>query len=105
MVGPGCCCAKKLSGHHPIGCADYSTAKGYRVLTALPLPKDAFDNYEGMAIEPRAGGGLRFWLITDDGHRILARTLLVALDYVPADTTKARRPPAGSSEKPLNETR
>ena len=54
---------------------------------AMPLPKAAFDNYEGMAIERRAGG-LRFWLITDDGHRIMARTLLVALDYVPAGHDK-----------------
>jgi hypothetical protein len=36
-----------------------------------------------MAIEARAEGGWRFWLVTDDGHRIMARTLLVALDYIP----------------------
>ena len=47
------------------------------------VPKAAFDNYEGMAIAPRPDGGWRFWLITDDGHRVMARTLLVALDYVP----------------------
>ena len=59
------------------------TASGYEAGHGLPVPKGAFDNYEGMAIEPRPGGGWRFWLISDDGHRVMARTLLVALDYVP----------------------
>lgn len=56
---------------------------GYRTGSAMPLPKGAFDNYEGMAIEPQPGGGWRFWLITDDGHRLMARTMLVALDFMP----------------------
>lgn len=47
---------------------------------AWPVPKGAFDNFEGMVIVPRGKGGLRFWLVTDDGHRFMARTLLVALD-------------------------
>ena len=57
--------------------------QGHRTESKLPLPKHAFDNYEGMAIEERPGGELRFWLISDDGHRLMARTLLVALDYRP----------------------
>jgi hypothetical protein len=75
--------------------------EGYRAGPAIPVPKGAFDNYEGMAIEPQSGGKLRFWLITDDGHRIMARTLLIALDYVlpvhdkgsaePAEPSKNRR--------------
>ena len=64
---------------------------GFRVEKGFPLPKAAFDNFEGMAIEAQADGGWRFWLISDDGHRIMARTLIVALDYLPADTAKARR--------------
>jgi len=56
---------------------------GYRIGQALPLPKAAFDNYEGMAIGPKPEGGWRFWLVTDDGHRFQARTLLVALDFDP----------------------
>ena len=56
------------------------TATGYRIGAAWPLPKAPLDNYEGMAIAARPGGGWRFWLVTDDGHRIMARTLLVALD-------------------------
>ena len=53
---------------------------GYRIGEVWPLPKAAFDNYEGMAISAKPGGGWRFWLVTDDGHRFMARTLLVALD-------------------------
>lgn len=67
------------------------TRAGYRAGPAWPVPKGPFDNYEGMAIEARPGGGWRFWLISDDGHRIMARTLLVALDYVP---------PAGHGKSP-----
>lgn len=69
----------------------------YRAGSGWPLPQAAFDNYEGMAIARLPGGGWRFWLVTDDGHRIMARTLLVALDLSnPSDTRKARRPAPGS---------
>lgn len=44
-----------------------------------PIPKGLFDNFEGMTIVARPGGW-RLWLVTDDGHRLFARTLLVALD-------------------------
>ena len=54
--------------------------RGYRIGTPWPLPKAAFDNYEGMVIRAKPGGDWRFWLVTDDGHRFMARTLLVALD-------------------------
>ena len=67
----------------------------------MPLPRGAFDNYEGMAIEPRQGGGWRFWLISDDGHRIMARTLLVALDYMPpARHDKSPAASTGLSKEP-----
>lgn len=62
--------------------------QGYRAGPALPVPKGMFDNYEGMAIEARPNGDWRFWLITDDGHRFFARTLLVALDYSAAGQDK-----------------
>jgi hypothetical protein len=58
-------------------------ADGFGVGQSLPLPKAPFDNLEGMAIEARPGGAWRFWLVSDDGHRVMARTLLIALDYVP----------------------
>jgi len=79
---------------------------GFRAGPAMPLPKGALDNYEGMAIEPRPGGGLRFWLISDDGHRIMARTLLVALDLAPpARLDKSPATIAGLSRKPAAEAR
>jgi len=68
------------------------TASGYEAGQGLPVPKGAFDNFEGMAIEPSPDGGWRFWLISDDGHRVMARTLLVALDYVP--TSRHDKSPA-----------
>ena len=76
------------------------TASGYRVETAWPLPKGLFDNFEGMAIEAISGSRLRFWLISDDGHRVMARTLLVALDYAPpAGDGKSPATSAGPSRK------
>jgi hypothetical protein len=78
----------------------FRTEQGFRTGKTWPLPKGIFDNYEGMAIEPRPGGGLRFWLISDDGHQIMARTLLVALDYVPpAGHDKSPATSAGPSKK------
>ena len=57
-----------------------AAGSGYRIGATWLLPKAAFDNDEGITIRPRPGGGWRFWLVTDDGHRFRARTLLVALD-------------------------
>ena len=59
------------------------TGGGFAVGKGFPLPKAAFDNFEGMAIAPLPDGRWRFWLVSDDGHRVMARTLLVALDYAP----------------------
>ena len=77
------------------------TRDGYRTGRPWPLPKAALDNYEGMAIEARPDGRWRFWLITDDGHRIMARTILVALDLkLPARHDKSPARGAGLSNKP-----
>lgn len=65
-----------------------------------PLPKSEFDNFEGMAIEQLPDGRWRFWLVTDNGHRVMARTLLVALDYLPPAHSKSPATSAGPSEKP-----
>lgn len=82
------------------------TKAGYRTGPAWPVPKGAFDNYEGMAIESRPDGGLRFWLVTDDGHRVMARTLLVALDYEPpARHDKSPAAGAGPLKKPNRKKR
>ena len=76
------------------------TEAGYLVGKPMPVPKAVLDNYEGMAIEQRPGGGLRFWLITDDGHRIMARTLLVALDLdLPIGQKKSPARGAGLPKK------
>ena len=81
------------------------TATGYRVGARWLLPKAPLDNYEGMAIAARPGGGWRFWLVTDDGHRIMARTLLVALDLdTPPDKQTPdveRRAPKSPHEQPF----
>lgn len=78
------------------------TPAGYRIGPRRPVPKAALDNYEGMTIEPRPDGGWRFWLITDDGHRIMARTLLVALDLkLPARHDKSPARSTGLSNKPV----
>ena len=55
------------------------------------------DNYEGIAIARLPDGRWRFWLITDDGHRFMARTLLVALDYESAAHSKSPATSAGPS--------
>ena len=80
--------------------------EGYQVGTFLPLPKAPFDNYEGMAITPLPGGRWRFWLVTDDGHRFQARTLLVALDLNSPPTRHDKSPArnAGLLSKPSVET-
>ena len=72
--------------------------QNYRVGPGWPLPKDAFDNFEGMAIERLANGNWRFWLVTDDGHRVMARTLLVALDFAPPAHNKSPATSAGPSK-------
>ena len=80
------------------------THDGYQAGPAWPVPKGPFDNYEGMAIERRPGGGLRFWLVTDDGHRVVARNLLVALDYMPSGHGKSPATSTGLSKKPSSKT-
>jgi hypothetical protein len=63
---------------------------------AAPLPPE---NYEGLAVETRADGAVRLWLIADDNSAAFQRTLLLALDWTP-ETTRAHRTarPSKSSE-------
>lgn len=91
---------KGLSGIKQSIAPLFEAHDGYRIGPRLPVPKAALDNYEGMAIEARAYGW-RFWLISDDGHRVMARTLLVALDLdAPGRHDKSPAPGAGPSKKP-----
>lgn len=79
------------------------TRTGYRAGSAWPVPKGGFDNYEGMAITSLPDGSWRFWLVTDDGHRFMARTLLVALDLTLPVRPRHDKSPAqgtGLSNKP-----
>jgi len=46
-----------------------------------PLP---IDNFEGLAIEPRANGQVTVWLISDDNGAVMQRTLLWKLALDPA---------------------
>lgn len=41
-----------------------------------PLPRD---NYEGLAVTPTRDGGADIWIISDDNHATLQRTLLIGL--------------------------
>jgi hypothetical protein len=82
------------------------TRTGFRTGARRVVPKLAFDNYEGMAIEAGPKGGLRFWLVTDDGHWFHARTLLVALDLPqPGPIANEERPtitPGASNGRPTD---
>lgn len=82
------------------------THGGYLVSAPMPLPKAPFDNYEGMAIASLPDGRWRFWLVTDDGHRFNARTLLIGLDFDPPAHRHGKSPAedAELSKKPSVET-
>ena len=53
---------------------------GYRFDRRIALPLGPFDNVEAIAVERRASGRLRLWLMTDDNFQRPLRTLLIALD-------------------------
>ena len=38
------------------------------------------ENYEGLAVEPGAGGRLTLWLVSDDNNMRFQRTLLLRLE-------------------------
>lgn len=65
-------------------------AGGYRAGPSIALPLGAFDNGEALAVEPRAGGSLRLWVMTDNDFRPSRRTLLIAID-VPRGALEGRR--------------
>ena len=46
-------------------------------------PPMTVDNFEGIAAVPRAAGGIRFYLLSDDNASASQRTLLLAFDYRP----------------------
>ncbi|HZB69004.1 MAG TPA: esterase-like activity of phytase family protein [Sphingomicrobium sp.] len=56
---------------------------GYRFGHRVALPLGPLDNVEAIAVERRAGGRLRLWLMTNDNFQRPLRTLLIALDWPP----------------------
>jgi hypothetical protein len=56
---------------------------GYRFGRRIALPLGPLDNVEAIAVERRADGWLRLWLMTDDNFQRPFRTLLIALDWPP----------------------
>jgi hypothetical protein len=67
------------------------TAGGYAVERRIPLGVSRLDNLEGLAIERAANGALRLWMISDDGKAWPQRTVLVALDWLPARMARGGR--------------
>lgn len=63
------------------------------------------DNVEAIATEPTSGGGMRFWLMTDNDFQRRKQTLLVALDLKPPIARRDESPAqsAGLSRKPTFE--
>ncbi|MBA3510489.1 esterase-like activity of phytase family protein [Sphingomonas sp.] len=59
------------------------SGSGYRFGRRIALPLGPFDNVEALAVERRAEGTLRLWLMTDDNFQPPLRTLLIALDWPP----------------------
>lgn len=51
-----------------------------RLELAPPL---TVDNFEGLAVVPRSGGGVRFYLLSDDNALASQRTMLLAFDWLP----------------------
>ena len=43
----------------------------------------SIDNFEGVAVVPRNGGGWRLYLLSDDNFSASQRTLLLAFDWTP----------------------
>lgn len=48
-------------------------------------PSGPIDNMEGLAVEPRAGGGLWLWVISDDNFSGRQRTILLQYAYAPPE--------------------
>jgi hypothetical protein len=46
-------------------------------------PPLTIDNFEGVGVVPRASGGVRFYLLSDDNASASQRTLLLAFDWQP----------------------
>jgi hypothetical protein len=77
----------------------YDAVRGVRISLRLVATRDApsgrlldemtitppltVDNFEGVAVVPRAGGGIRVYLVSDDNGSSEQRTYLLAFDWQP----------------------
>jgi hypothetical protein len=66
-----------------------------KLSSSLPV-----DNFEGMAIEPRADGRVTVWLISDDNAAVTQRTLLWKLAVDPALLPRTGKRRAGRPARP-----
>jgi hypothetical protein len=56
--------------------------RGESLIARMELARPAtVDNFEGLAAVPRANGGFRFYLLSDDNASASQRTLLLAFDW------------------------
>ena len=69
------------------------SGNAYRYGRRVELGVGPFDNIEAIAPERLPRGGVRLWLMTDDGYQRPFRTLLLALD-LPAKPQQGRRRPS-----------
>lgn len=71
------------------------------ILATHPL----VENYEGLAVAPRADGSLTLYLVSDDNFSALQRSLLLKLHWQPQTTTARKaeaRAPQLSGREPAN---
>lgn len=65
-------------GDAPVKGGTFAPKTTLRLDPAIPR-----ENYEGLALRPRADGRIDVWLISDDNQSVLQRTLLVKLIFDP----------------------
>lgn len=57
---------------------------GKRTVASFAMsPAMSIDNFEGVSVVPRAAGGWRIYLLSDDNFSASQRTLLLAFDWMP----------------------
>jgi hypothetical protein len=72
----------------PIGLSNFLVplrrdGAGYAAVARWRIPVGRLDNVEALAAEPLPGGGLRFWVMTDNNLQQRRPTLLMALELRP----------------------
>ena len=60
-----------------------NSVTGWQVVQRIGIDVGATANLEGLAVQQRASGGVRLWLVTDDNFQPPQTTVLIALDLPP----------------------